>query len=379
MWRATGSIRTIPWPSHLRRRLSESSRRSNHNSSQHVSDRAQCLGIRCLSLTFQTRVHSGGGRRGYSRGSSSMVGTQLGAYLQQCGATWDAAPKVHAVMASDDNRTFWWKVDLPVEHLQRIQRGDPLESPPFSLGSRHRARFQFYPRGDNDCSVGGMSSLWLWTDSRKPLRTRLRVGSTEREGGASEFCELQHALQDGQLQVALSLDGEPSMEEERGDGAEHDERESVQQSLQITGLQMAEWQVFGMQQVLESDQFVTSAPFRFHHVLLGDMYLELRPNVPYNGHCTVFFQCRVPTMKLLVTITVGDTFSKSFESQGRSTHEADLASGNCLGVNLSAPGVLRPDGSLAVRCSLEEVVNIPANLRNLIPKLDERAQWPKRL
>merc|ERR1712157_18781 len=117
----------------------------------------------------------------------------------------------------------------------------------------------------------------------------------------------------------------------------------------------------------------SSPPFRFHHVLLGDMYLELLPGVPHPEHCTVFFRCRVPTMKLRVGIAVGTSFSKSFVALGKSTYEDDLKAGNCLQVNIDAPGVLGPDGSLTVRCALEEVATIPATLRDMIPKLDERA------
>merc|ERR1712083_325291 len=120
---------------------------------------------------------------------------------------------------------------------------------------------------------------------------------------------------------------------------------------------------------------VSSPPFRFHHVLLGDMYLELLPGVPHPEHCTVFFRCRVPTMRLQVDITAGNSFSKSFEALGRTTAEDDLRAGSFLQVNLDAPGVLESDGSLLVRCALEKVVQIPANLRELIPKLDERASW----
>jgi len=48
-------------------------------------------------------------------------------------------------------------------------------------------------------------------------------------------------------------------------------------------------------------------------------------------------------------------------------------------VNFEAPLVLGEDGSLTVRCNLEEVVTIPPGVRDMIPRLDERASWPKRL
>jgi len=177
-------------------------------------------------------------------------------------------------------------------------------------------------------------------------------------------------MRDGLLEVGLELDSEP---------ASVSDPVEVQQSLQLTGLQRAEWQVFDVERLLRTGRLVTSPPFRFHHVLLGDMYLELQPGIPHAEHCTIFFRCRVPTMKLRVDITVGSTFSKSFVALGRSTRKADLEAGNCLGVNLYAPDVLRADGALTIRCALEEVVQIPATLRDMIPRLDERAHWPKRL
>jgi len=84
-------------------------------------------------------------------------------------------------------------------------------------------------------------------------------------------------------------------------------------------------------------------------------------------------------MQLRVDISVGDAFSKSFVALGRSTPAADSKNGACLGINLDAPNVLGNDGSLTVRCLLEEVVQIPPALRDMIPRLDERALWPKRL
>lgn len=283
-------------------------------------------------------------------------------------------PKVHDVVASEDGRAFAWNLELPPEQLDRIRGGERLESPPFALGPDTRARFHFYPKGDTACSTAGMCSLWLWTDAPEPRRVRLRVGEERRGGGASEFCLLGDALRNGVLEVGLEVDGAPAGERAADRGAT-----SVHQSLHLTGLEVADWQVFDIQRVLASGDLVTSPPFRFHHVLLGDMYLELRPGAPHPEHCTIFFRCRVPTMKLRVNIAVGDAFSKSFVALGRSGQDADVVSGSCLALNLDAPGVLCAEGSLRARCTLEEVVLIPAALRDLIPKLDERAQWPKRL
>lgn len=317
--------------------------------------------------------------------SEDGASTQLGLYLQRCGAVWGDAPEVHGVVAADSGLAFSWRVDLPPDRLKRLRRGEPLESPPFSVESMGRARFQFFPKGDVDCAVDDLCSLWLWTDSEDPVRFRLRAGSCEREGGNSEFCRLEDALRDGVVQVGLELEAVPSA----GGTAETAEPQTkgrpshpaVQQSLQLTGLQSAEWQIFNIEQLLRAGELLTSPPFRFHHVLLGDMYLELLPGVPHPEHCTLFFRCRVPTMKLGIDVSAGsaNAFSKSFVALGRSTPAADREAGRCLGVNLDAPGVLCPDGSLLVRCSLQEVVLIPATLRDMIPKLDERAQWPKRL
>merc|ERR1712217_193182 len=100
-------------------------------------------------------------------------------------------------------------------------------------------------------------------------------------------------------------------------------------SLKLIGLEQAEWQIFQVKQRLSAGELVTSPPFRFHHVLLGDMYLELLPGVPHPEHCTIFFRCRVPTMQLRVGIAVGTSFSKSFVALGKSTYEDDLKAGNC--------------------------------------------------
>merc|ERR1712232_480869 len=109
------------------------------------------------------------------------------------------------------------------------------------------------------------------------------------------------------------------------------------------------------------------------------MYLELLPGTEHPELCTLFFRCRVPTMKLKVCLSVGDSFSNGFVSQGRYTPKQDLVSGNFLKVNLDAPDVLTDDGTLIVHCALEEVVSLPLALKDMIPKLDERAAWPKRL
>merc|ERR1712039_404967 len=162
----------------------------------------------------------------------------------------------------------------------------------------------------------------------------------------SDFCQLTDVLKDGTIEVALQLPEEPP-EADTADPV------VVQQSLQLTGLQLAEWRVFGIADLLRrppaagiEGNLVSSPPFRFHHVLLGDMYLELLPGVPHPGHCLVLFRSRVPTMKLQVEISVGDAFSKSFISLGRTTPGDDLNTDSFLQVNLDASGVLEADGSL---------------------------------
>lgn len=307
-------------------------------------------------------------------GSRRGAATQLGTYLENAGAVWGDAvdsQQVHS-LPSRAGTAYCWQVDLSPERLTSLRRGEPLESPSFIIGgnSQSRARFQFFPKGDSDCEAEGMCSLWLWS-SEGMKRFKLRLGKAEQASGATDFCRLEDALQDGKVDIILEL--------EEADAPVPGPEPAVQQSLQLTGLQLAEWRIFQMDRLRESSEFVTSPPFRFHHVLLGDMYLELLFGAPHPGFCTVFFRCRVPTMKLKVELTVGSNFAKSFVSLGKSTPQDDIASSACLQVNLNAPDVLGPDGELLVRCALEEVVNLPPALKDMIPRLDERALWPKRL
>mmetsp|Transcript_17470 Transcript_17470/g.31021 ORF Transcript_17470/g.31021 Transcript_17470/m.31021 type:complete len:351 (-) Transcript_17470:42-1094(-) len=331
----------------------------------------RCLSGGVLPHIAMPSSASGSSRRSCASTSRSSQGgtTALGAYLERCGAVWGEAYEVEGVQASEDGRRFAWRVECPPERLAALRHGDPLESPTFPLPGGCRARFQLFPKGDSDCSDEGSCSLWLCTDSQALGKIRLKLGGAEQSQGASQFCRLSEALAGDAIDVSLQLE-EAEVQEPPV---------AVEQSLRLTDLKMAEWQLFSADRLLRTGSLISSPPFRFHHVLLGDMYLELLPGVPHPEHCTLFFRCRVPTMQLRVELAVGSAFSKSIIGLGRSTPEADLKAGQCLQVNLGAPGVLDPDGSLTVRCSLEEVVAIPAALREMIPKLDERANWPKRI
>jgi len=311
-------------------------------------------------------------------GTSASAGagkkTRLSAYFERCGATWGEASDVHDVVVSEDKQNVSWRVDLPKDRLEALRSGDALESPLFDLGHGRRGRFQVFPKGDRDCKAPGMCSVWLISDSQEQAGApHLRVGDFAREGGASEFCLLEEALRDGQLEVGLRLDGAQTEE------AQGITQTAVQHSLRLTGLRVAEWCIYRSKERHRSGEVVSSPPFRLHHVLLGDMYLEFLPSVPHEGHGTLLFRCRVPTMKLRVTLAAGEAFSKTFVASGRATPKEDIAAGNFLAVNLAAPGVLSSEGTLSVRCTLEDVVSIPGPLRDMIPKLDERALWPKRL
>mmetsp|Transcript_58845 Transcript_58845/g.137440 ORF Transcript_58845/g.137440 Transcript_58845/m.137440 type:complete len:215 (+) Transcript_58845:60-704(+) len=164
-------------------------------------------------------------------------------------------------------------------------------------------------------------------------------------------------------------------------GSDEKHSRAVVQGLRIHGLQFAEWQIHQADGLLREAETgsVLSSPFRFHHVLLGDMYLELVYGDPYPGCGVIYFRSRVPQMKLEVSLEVGSSFSKTFISVGRNTQEEDLKAGLCLQVNLDAPGALEESGDLLVRCKLEKVHFIPEPLKEKIPRLDERASWPKRL
>eukprot|EP00928_Gymnodinium_smaydae_P002916 TRINITY_DN11065_c1_g2_i2.p1 TRINITY_DN11065_c1_g2~~TRINITY_DN11065_c1_g2_i2.p1 ORF type:complete len:365 (+),score=72.24 TRINITY_DN11065_c1_g2_i2:83-1177(+) len=296
--------------------------------------------------------------------------THLTEYLERCGANWNENFLPQEVQ-SEDGRRFRWRVDLPEERLRHLRRGQLLESPSFQISEESRARFQLYPKGDESCQDDSKCSLWLVTDNTELGPLRLKIGNVENSGGSAQFCSLQEALNGGEsLEVSLEL------AEATGAAPRAADVVPVEQSLQLTGLEYAEWRIFNIQELLKSDTLYSSPPFRFHHVLLGDMYLELYPGPEL---CTLFFRCRVPTMKLQVNVSVGSAFSKSFIAVGKATYQDDLKTGSFLHVNLDAPGVLDSDGALKVNCTLEAVVSIPNGLRDMMPKLNERALWPKRL
>jgi len=367
MWKAARSARLPPWHGGWSRSIAR----------LELGRTFHCCPVRHCVLSGNATGTNGSVQfyRALATSAAQPDGsTQLGTYLRRCGAVWDAAPKVNSVMPAACGHSFTWRIDLPPARLQGLRRGDPCESPPFTLADGSRARLQFFPKGDRDCTADGMCSLWLWCESSSKRKIRLRAGSGDaHDSGASNFAPLHSILQDDAVEVSLEFADEDTVP------LPAVEPVMVQQSLQLTGLQLARWQVFNVGALMKAGQLVSSPPFRFHHVLLGDMYLELLPDIPYPGHCSIFFRCRVPTMQLRVGISVGDAFSKTFVALGCHTPEVDIKNGACLGVNLDAPNVLGSDGSLTISCFLESVVQIPRALEAMIPKLDERALWPKRL
>eukprot|EP00747_Dinoflagellata_sp_TGD_P166668 gnl/TRDRNA2_/TRDRNA2_189814_c0_seq1.p1 gnl/TRDRNA2_/TRDRNA2_189814_c0~~gnl/TRDRNA2_/TRDRNA2_189814_c0_seq1.p1 ORF type:complete len:373 (+),score=64.57 gnl/TRDRNA2_/TRDRNA2_189814_c0_seq1:124-1242(+) len=372
MWR---TISAATWPASARRTMPGSARLACISRSAGGLPRFCSSGRAGTPALAAWRSTAGHGRRGNASSASGNSVTRLGTFLEKSGAVWGEVCESHEVKMFDGGTGFSWEVEMPPERLATLRRGDSIESPPFAVGARGRGRFQLYPKGDAFCQDENMCSLWLWTDKKDLGRFHLRLGATERNGGASEFCRLEDVLINGMLEVSARMEAVDAAAESE----DVDQDAPATQSLQLTGLQLAEWTIFRARRLLGSPDLVTSPPFRFHHVLLGDMYLEMLPGQEHAELCTLFFRCRVPTMKLRVCLSVGATFSHSFESLGRNRPQDDLKSGAFLQVNLEAPGVLTPEGDLAVRCILEEVVSIPPALQDMIPKLDERAAWPKRL
>eukprot|EP00439_Symbiodinium_sp_Y106_P068214 s142_g11.t1 len=81
-------------------------------------------------------------------------------------------------------------------------------------------------------------------------------------------------------------------------------------------------------------------------------------------------------MTTKIAMTMASTaFSKTLMSEGTATIQDNLVAGQYLQVNLRAPGVLAEDGSLTVQCALDQVVSMPRQLEEMIPRLDERAAW----
>ncbi|CAE7292218.1 unnamed protein product [Symbiodinium sp. CCMP2592] len=282
---------------------------------------------------------------------------------------------VEPVQLADEGRRCSWRVAMPAERLASLRPGDMLESPTFTLPGGCRGRFQLFPKGETDEMEPGHCSLWLCADAPVLENIRLRLGSVEASRGSATFCRLEDALQGDVMDLSLELDTAEAAAQAPPE---------VEQRLLISDLQYAEWQLFQAGRIDEKARvngsgFVSSPPFRFHHVLLGDMYLELIPDVPNKDLCAVMFRCRVPGLSMKVSLSIGTAFSKTLMSQGTATIQEDLVAGQYLQVNLRAPGVLAEDGSLTVQCALDQVVSMPRQLEEMIPRLDERVNWPKRI
>lgn len=301
--------------------------------------------------------------------------TALGNFLRERGADRISIAEVSNVEAAEDSNRFSWRVTLPYGGAGSFRRGDAIDSPSFRVNSRSRARIQFFPAGDSSCDQEGMCSLWVWSDGPGVRPHSLRVGNVERPGGATDFCRLDEVLQNDHVLIEMEVreDNADSMT-----SVAHQPRTSGGQSLHMTELQQAEWRIHGLQH-FDCAKAIESPPFRMHHVLLGDMYLEVHPNTPHEQFGTIFFRCRVPTMVLQVQICAGAAFSKTIMARGRSTHAEDVTAGECLVVNFRAPDVFDSKGDLCITAKLEEVVSLPKELHQMIPQLNERALWPKRL
>lgn len=320
-----------------------------------------------------SRVGTGVSGRRFSSLESGR--TSLGAYLESCGAVWGDAYEAEPVQLADEGRRCSWRVAMPAERLASLRPGDMLESPTFTLPGGCRGRFQLFPKGETDEMEPGHCSLWLCADAPVLENIRLRLGKAEAPCGSATFCRLEDALQGDVMDLSLELDTAEAAAQAPPE---------VEQRLLINDLQYAEWQLFQAWRINEKARgngsgFVSSPPFRFHHVLLGDMYLELIPDVPNKDLCAVMFRCRVPGLSMKVSLSIGTAFSKTLMSQGTATIQEDLVAGQYLQVNLRAPGVLAEDGSLTVQCALDQVVSMPRQLEEMIPRLDERVNWPKRI
>eukprot|EP00439_Symbiodinium_sp_Y106_P069806 s457_g12.t1 len=227
--------------------------------------------------------------------------TSLGAYLESCGAVWGDAYEVEPVQLADEGRRCSWRVAMPAERLASLRPGDMLESPTFTLPGGCRGRFQLFPKGETDEMEPGHCSLWLCADAPVLENIRLRLGSVEAPRGSPTFCRLEDALQSDVMNLSLELDTAEAAAQAPPE---------VEQRLLINDLQYAEWQLFQAGRIDEKARvngsgFVSSPPFRFHHVLLGDMYLELIPDVPNKDLCAVMFRCRVPGLSMKVSLSIG--------------------------------------------------------------------------
>ncbi|CAL1171662.1 unnamed protein product, partial [Cladocopium goreaui] len=167
--------------------------------------------------------------------SSTPGRTTLGAYLERCGANWGDAYDVEPIQEASGR--FTWRAEMPPERLAGLRAGDMLESPTFQLQGGCRGRFQLFPLGDSDSLVAGrhgilgknhvakgaslatdftlpaegLCSLFLCADAPVLENFQLRLGRVTRDSGASEFCRLEEALQDGFMEVSLELEQRPDV------------------------------------------------------------------------------------------------------------------------------------------------------------------------
>lgn len=125
---------------------------------------------------------------------------------------------------------------------------------------------------------------------------------------------------------------------------------------------------------------IISTPFRLHHVLLGDFWLEFVPHTPNPGYGSVFFKCGYPDLGVKVNLQLlgpeGDSsssespepsnFSKEFVSLGRASIKEDIDAGAYLSVNFNQADSWAGDGEIRVKAQLRELVKLPGKLRGVV-------------
>ena len=169
---------------------------------------------------------------------------------------------------------------------------------------------------------------------------------------------------------------------------------AAQQSVDVYGESEATWTIrFDAGQNDFSKCFggsdantpLISTPFRLHHVLLGDFWLELHPNTPYPNFASVLFKCGYPGLVVQANVSVVGASApdadgvttpvvyceKTITSTGQTPTEEDMKAGAFLSANFgeglaaspSEPTCWSGAGEIMIMVKVDRILQMPSNLK----------------